>query len=206
MFLKFKTKFYFFKIKKKSILILFIFILLISIFIIFNYVLKNKNANQSTINVVPNENNNLTENTNDIIYGTDIKNKLNEVKGKDFAVLVTTIDLLKGIDTNESEEYYKYIIDNEDTNRISVIQDADGNLMDALLVNYNRLLKDTVITKDISGGYITPYGFTDKSETKFNNYVENKSIIIKDDAVFSEYPIYDGYYEEIGILYIEEDK
>jgi hypothetical protein len=60
-----------------------------------------------------------------------------------------------------------------------------------------------VVTKDISGGYITPYGFTSRGETKFNQYSENKSIAIKNDAEFSGYPIYDSDYKVIGILYIE---
>jgi hypothetical protein len=126
------------------------------------------------------------------------------VKGKDFALLVTTNDLLKGIDEGEKKEYYRYILENDNSNRISLIKDEEGSYQDAVLINYNRLLKDTVVIKDISGGYIAPYGFSDKSEIKFNKYSESKSIAIDEEAVFSEYPIYDGSYNEIGILYIEK--
>lgn len=137
------------------------------------------------------------------IYGADIKKKYQEVKGTDFAILVTTMDFLKEKNTDENKENYRYIIENNDTNRVGVIEDAEGNYLDAVFVNYNRLLKDTVVTKDISGGYIAPYGFLDKGETKFNKYVKNKPINIDDNAVFTEYPIYDGSYNPIGILYIE---
>lgn len=206
MFLNLKTKLYFFSTKKKIIAILFISILLIAViaaFILIGSDTNNKKAVQPTMDQVEKEKDRVLEDTEEVIYGKNIKDKYMEVKGTDYAILVATIDFLKGNGRNESDKLYKYILENNDTNMISVIKDADGNSMDAVFVNYNRLLKDKVVTKDISGGFITPYGFTGKGETKFNKYNENKSIEIKDDAVFSEHPIYDGDYKQIGVLYIE---
>jgi hypothetical protein len=203
MFLKLKTKHYFLTWKKKIILIMLIITMLICIFIIFRLNSKNNNVIQPNVNEVEKDYDSVSEETKAVIYGMDIKNKYKEVKDTDFAILVATINFLKGHDDNESKEHYKYILENEDTNIISVIKDEYGKNMDAIFVNYNRLLKDIVVIKDQTGGYITNYGFTDIEETKFNTYSENKSIVINDNSVFSEYPIYDGNYAEIGILYIE---
>lgn len=206
MFLKLKTKLYFFTAKRKSIVIMFIIILAINAIVIFSFMSKNKTViqpTQPTIDVVAKEDDIGFEESKDMIYGKDIKNKYDEVKGTDYTILVATLDLLKGIDTNESKEHYRYILEN-DTNMISEIKDVDDNYMDAVFVNYNRLLKDIVVTKDRDGGYIAPYGFTDKEETEFNEYSERKSVVINDNAVFSEYPIYDGNYTKIGIMYIED--
>ncbi len=142
------------------------------------------------------------------IYGLDIKNKYEEVKGTDFAILVTTTDFLNGnIKTIKNDDYTKYIIENSDTNTIVEIKDANGKYRNAAFINYNRILKDTVITKDPIGGYIAPYGFTSNSKDKFNEYSEKTSSLkIYDDAEFSSKPIYDNNYDEIGILYIETIK
>ncbi len=206
MFLRIKTKIYMLKTKSKIALIIMI-LLAISAVIIAGFMLKPKKTDlpaagrSNTEEEVSQEKENLQEG----ISGREIKNKYKEVKGTDFALLVTTNALLKGIDESEKKENYRYIIDNDNSNRISLIKDAEGSYQDAVFVNYNRLLKDTVVINDITGGgYIAPYGFSDKSETKFNKYSESKSIAIEEEAVFSEYPIYDGSYNEIGILYIEK--
>lgn len=206
MFFKLKTKIYFIRAKKIRILMLLI-ILLISILIIFGLISKYKKPFQPpTEKTNVKADNTLDENPkDDETHGTDIKSKYKEVKGTDFAILVTTMDLLKGVDKEESKEQYRYIMENDNNNQISLLKDAEGNDRDAVFINFNRLLKDIVVTKDISGGYIAPYGFTDKSETKFNKYSESKSIAIDDKAVFLDYPIYDGNYNQIGILYIESN-
>lgn len=205
MFLKIKTKIYMLKTKNKIVLIIML-ILAIGAVIIAGFMLKAKKTDLPAAGRTKTEEEGFQEKDNlqDVISGRDIKNKYKEVKGKDFALLVTTNDLLKGIDEGEKKEYYRYILENDNSNRISLIKDEEGSYQDAVLINYNRLLKDTVVIKDISGGYIAPYGFSDKSEIKFNKYSESKSIAIDEEAVFSEYPIYDGSYNEIGILYIEK--
>jgi hypothetical protein len=205
MFLRIKTKIYMLKTKNKIVLIIML-ILAIGAVIIAGFMLKAKKTDLPTAGRTKTEEEGFQEKDNlqDVISGRDIKNKYKEVKGKDFALLVTTNDLLKGIDEGEKKEYYRYILENDNSNRISLIKDEEGSYQDAVLINYNRLLKDTVVIKDISGGYIAPYGFSDKSEIKFNKYSESKSIAIDEEAVFSEYPIYDGSYNEIGILYIEK--
>lgn len=205
MFLKIKTKIYMLKTKNKIVLIIMI-ILAISAVIIAGFMLKAKKTDLPAAGRTKTEEEGFQEKDNlqEGISGRDIKNKYKEVKGKDFALLVTTNNLLKGIDEGEKKEYYRYILENDNSNRISLIKDEEGSYRDAVFINYNRLLKDTVVMKDISGGYIAPYGFSDKSETKFNKYSESKSIAIDEEAVFSEYPIYDGSYNEIGILYIEK--
>lgn len=211
MFLNLKTKLYFISTKKKIIAVLFLIVLLAAVFIFIRSDTNgSKNAVQPVMDVADQEKDTPIaepplENTKEVIYGTDVKNKYNEVKGTDFAILVTTIDFLKDVDTEDNGKFYKYAIENNDTNMISVIKDRDGNSLNAVFVNYNRLLKDNVVTKDFSEGYITPNGFTGKGETKFNKYKENKTIVIKDDAVFSEHPIYDGSYKQIGVLYIESN-
>ncbi len=193
------------KTKNKIVLIIMI-ILAISAVIIAGFMLKAKKTDLPAAGRTKTEEEGFQEKDNlqEGISGRDIKNKYKEVKGKDFALLVTTNNLLKGIDEGEKKEYYRYILENDNSNRISLIKDEEGSYRDAVFINYNRLLKDTVVMKDISGGYIAPYGFSDKSETKFNKYSESKSIAIDEEAVFSEYPIYDGSYNEIGILYIEK--
>ncbi|MDF2871211.1 MAG: hypothetical protein K0R05_2786 [Anaerocolumna sp.] len=205
MFLKLKTKFYILKTKSKIMLFILI-TLLVSAGIIAGFMLKAKKTDLPAIGKTKTEAEISREKDNlqDGISGRDIKNKYEVIKGTDFALLVTTMDLLKGIEASEKKENYRYILENDNSNRISLIKDAEGSYWDAVFVNYNRLLKDTVVTKDISGGYIAPYGFSDKGETKFNKYSESKSIVIEEEAVFSEYPIYDGSYKEIGILYIEK--
>ena len=204
MFINLKTKFNF-SSKKKSIVILFIVILLLTVSIAVIFVLKNKTIEPTFVDEVNQENEQIIiEDNEDGIYGVDVKNKYEEVKGTDFAILVTTSDLLEGTETNESIENYKYILENNDNNRIDVIKAPDGTYLDAVFVNYNRLLKDTVVIKDTSGGYIAPYGFTESEETKFNIYNENLSMVILNSAIFLEYPIYDDKYNEIGILYIED--
>ena len=193
------------KTKSKIVLIIML-ILAIGAVIIAGFMLKAKKTDLPAAGRTKTEEEGFQEKDNlqEGISGRDIKNKYKEVKGKDFALLVTTNDLLKGIDEGEKKEYYRYILENDNSNRISLIKDEEGSYRDAVFINYNRLLKDTVVIKDISGGYIAPYGFSDKSETKFNKYSESKSIAIDEEAVFSEYPIYDGSYNEIGILYIEK--
>jgi ABC-type Na+ efflux pump permease subunit len=205
MFLRIKTKIYMLKTKSKFVLIIML-ILAIGAVIIAGFMLKAKKTDLPAAGRTKTEEEGFQEKDNlqEGISGRDIKNKYKEVKGKDFALLVTTNDLLKGIDEGEKKEYYRYILENDNSNRISLIKDEEGSYRDAVFINYNRLLKDTVVIKDISGGYIAPYGFSDKSETKFNKYSESKSIAIDEEAVFSEYPIYDGSYNEIGILYIEK--
>lgn len=205
MFFKIRTKLYFFNTKKKRIVILLLPILLLVVLgVIFCFVTKNKTDTQTTDKIIPLEDTKLkTEETRSITLGVDIKNKYKEVQGTDFAILVTTDDLLKGIETNGNKDYYRYILEDNEGNKISTIKDKEGNDRDAIFVNYNRLLKDLVVTKDISGGYITPYGFTANGDTKFNKYSQSKSIAIKNNAEFTPYPIYDGNYKEIGILYIE---
>ncbi|WP_033165543.1 hypothetical protein [Clostridium sp. KNHs205] len=205
MFLRIKTKIYMLKTKSKIVLIIML-ILAIGAVIIAGFMLKAKKTDLPAAGRTKTEEEGFQEKDNlqEGISGRDIKNKYKEVKGKDFALLVTTNDLLKGIDEGEKKEYYRYILENDNSNRISLIKDEEGSYRDAVFINYNRLLKDTVVMKDISGGYIAPYGFSDKSETKFNKYSESKSIAIEEEAVFSEYPIYDGSYNEIGILYIEK--
>jgi hypothetical protein len=205
MFLKLKTKFYILKTKSKIMLFIFI-TLIVSAGIIAGFMLKAKKTDLPAIGKTKTEAEISQEKDNlqDGISGRDIKSKYAEIKGTDFALLVTTMDLLKGIEASEKKENYRYILENDNSNRISLIKDAEGGYWDAVFVNYNRLLKDTVVIKDISGGYIAPYGFSDKDETKFNKYSESKSIVIEEEAVFSEYPIYDGSYKEIGILYIEK--
>lgn len=205
MFLRIKTKIYMLKTKSKIVLIIML-ILAIGAVIIAGFMLKAKKTDLPAAGRTKTEKEGFQEKDNlqEGISGRDIKNKYKEVKGKDFALLVTTNDLLKGIDEGEKKEYYRYILENDNSNRISLIKDEEGSYRDAVFINYNRLLKDTVVIKDISGGYIAPYGFSDKSETKFNKYSESKSIAIDEEAVFSEYPIYDGSYNEIGILYIEK--
>ncbi len=205
MFLRIKTKIYMLKTKSKIVLIIML-ILAIGAVIIAGFMLKAKKTDLPAAGRTKTEEEGFQEKDNlqEGISGRDIKNKYKEVKGKDFALLVTTNDLLKGIDEGGKKEYYRYILENDNSNRISLIKDEEGSYRDAVFINYNRLLKDTVVIKDISGGYIAPYGFSDKSETKFNKYSESKSIAIDEEAVFSEYPIYDGSYNEIGILYIEK--
>lgn len=205
MFLKLKTNFYILKTKSKIMLFIFI-TLIVSAGIIAGFMLKAKKTDLPAIGKTKTEAEISQEKDNlqDGISGRDIKNKYEEIKGTDFALLVTTMDLLKGIEASEKKENYRYILENDNSNRISLIKDAEGRYWDAVFVNYNRLLKDTVVIKDISGGYIAPYGFSDKDETKFNKYSESKSIVIEEEAVFSEYPIYDGSYKEIGILYLEK--
>lgn len=205
MFLRIKTKIYMLKTKSKIVLIIMI-ILAIGAVIIAGLMLKAKKTDLPAAGRTKTEEEGFEEKDNlqEGISGRDIKNKYKEVKGTDFALLVTTNDLLKGIDEGGKKEYYRYILENDNSNRISLIKDEEGSYRDAVFINYNRLLKDTVVIKDISGGYIAPYGFSDKSETKFNKYSESKSIAIEEEAVFSEYPVYDGSYNEIGILYIEK--
>jgi hypothetical protein len=191
--------------KKKMILL----VLLLSIiaFVTTMFFKKDKPKIDPVIEEIVDEvNTNTPEDSDPVIYGLDIKNKYNEVNGADFAVLITTTNLLEGLDNNESEDNYKYIVNENDTNTISEIKDTNGNYMDAVVVNYNRLLKDSVVTKDISGGYITPYGFTGEGDKKFNKYKSNKSIKIDNNSIFSEAPIYDSNYKEIGVLYIEINK
>ncbi len=205
MFLRIKTKIYMLKTKSKIVLIIML-ILAIGAVIIAGFMLKAKKTDLPAAGRTKTEEEGFEEKDNlqEGISGRDIKNKYKEVKGTDFALLVTTNDLLKGIDEGGKKEYYRYILENDNSNRISLIKDEEGSYRDAVFINYNRLLKDTVVIKDISGGYIAPYGFSDKSETKFNKYSESKSIAIEEEAVFSEYPVYDGSYNEIGILYIEK--
>ncbi len=205
MFLRIKTKIYILKTKSKIVLIIMI-ILAIGAVIIAGLMLKAKKTDLPAAGRTKTEEEGFEEKDNlqEGISGRDIKNKYKEVKGTDFALLVTTNDLLKGIDEGGKKEYYRYILENDNSNRISLIKDEEGSYRDAVFINYNRLLKDTVVIKDISGGYIAPYGFSDKSETKFNKYSESKSIAIEEEAVFSEYPVYDGSYNEIGVLYIEK--
>lgn len=193
------------KTKSKIVLIIML-ILAIGAVIIAGFMLKAKKTDLPAAGRTKTEEEGFEEKDNlqEGISGRDIKNKYKEVKGTDFALLVTTNDLLKGIDEGGKKEYYRYILENDNSNRISLIKDEEGSYRDAVFINYNRLLKDTVVIKDISGGYIAPYGFSDKSETKFNKYSESKSIAIEEEAVFSEYPVYDGSYNEIGILYIEK--
>ena len=193
------------KTKSKIVLIIML-ILAIGAVIIAGFMLKAKKTDLPAAGRTKTEEEGFEEKDNlqEGISGRDIKNKYKEVKGTDFALLVTTNDLLKGIDEGGKKEYYRYILENDNSNRISLIKDEEGSYRDAVFINYNRLLKDTVVIKDISGGYIAPNGFSYKSETKFNKYSESKSIAIEEEAVFSEYPIYDGSYNEIGILYIEK--
>lgn len=193
------------KTKSKIVLIIMI-ILAIGAVIIAGLMLKAKKTDLPAAGRTKTEEEGFEEKDNlqEGISGREIKNKYKEVKGTDFALLVTTNDLLKGIDEGGKKEYYRYILENDNSNRISLIKDEEGSYRDAVFINYNRLLKDTVVIKDISGGYIAPYGFSDKNETKFNKYSESKSIAIEEEAVFSEYPVYDGSYNEIGILYIEK--
>jgi hypothetical protein len=193
------------KTKSKIVLIIML-ILAIGAVIIAGFMLKAKKTDLPAAGRTKTEEEGFEEKDNlqEGISGRDIKNKYKEVKGTDFALLVTTNDLLKGIDEGGKKEYYRYILENDNSNRISLIKDEEGSYRDAVFINYNRLLKDTVVIKDISGGYIAPYGFSDKNETKFNKYSESKSIAIEEEAVFSEYPVYDGSYNEIGILYIEK--
>ncbi|WOO37871.1 hypothetical protein R2R35_05045 [Anaerocolumna sp. AGMB13020] len=204
MIFRIKTKIY--MLKTKSKIVLFIMItLLVSAGIITGFLLKSRKTELPAASRTKTEAEVTQEDQLKIgISGRDIKNKYKEVKGTDFALLVTTNALLTGKEEGEKKETYRYIMENDNSNRISLIKDAEGSYQDAVLVNYNRLLKDTVVIKDISGGYIAPYGFSDKSETKFNKYTESRSIAIEEEAVFTEYKIYDGSYNEIGILYIEK--
>lgn len=205
MFFRLKTKLYFLKTKRKKILILLI-ILLIAIFIIWGFITRYKKTVQPPAEkTIAKTDNTFKKVPEPAILGADIKLKYKEVKGTDFAILVTTMDLLEGISKKENKEHYRYIMEDNNNNQISLLRDTEGNYRDAVFINYNRLLKDIVVTKDISGGYIAPYGFTDKDETKFNKYSESKSIAIDDKTVFSDYPIYDGNYNQIGILYIESN-
>lgn len=205
MFFKLKTKFYILKTKSKIMLWIFI-TLIVSAGIIAGFRLITKKTEPPAI-VKTNTDAESSQEKDDLqvgISGRDIKDKYDEIKGTDFALLVTTNELLKGMDVSEKKKNYRYILENDNSNQISLIKDAEGSYWDAVFVNYNRLLKDTVVTKDISGGYIAPYGFSDKSEIKFNKYSESKSIVIKEEAMFLEYPIFDGSYKEIGMLYIEK--
>lgn len=204
MIFRIKTKIYMLKTKSKIVLIIMI-TLLVSAGIITGFLLKSRKTELPAASRTKTEAEVTQEDQLKVgISGRDIKNKYKEVKGTDFALLVTTNALLTGKEEGEKKETYRYIMENDNSNRISLIKDAEGSYQDAVLVNYNRLLKDTVVIKDISGGYIAPYGFSDKSETKFNKYTESRSIAIEEEAVFTEYKIYDGSYNEIGILYIEK--
>lgn len=203
MFFRLKTKLYFFK--RKKILILLI-ILLMAVFIILGFIIRYKKTVQPPAEkTIAKTDNTFKKVPEPAILGSDIKLKYKEVKGTDFAILVTTMDLLEGASKKENKEHYRYIMEDNNNNQISLLRDTEGNYRDAVFINYNRLLKDIVVTKDISGGYIAPYGFTDKDETKFNKYSESKSIAIDDKTVFLDYPIYDGNYNQIGIMYIESN-
>lgn len=213
MFLKYKTNHHYFLSNKTKKFLLAVLILFVAILVINSFKSKNKVNDQMNVNNQMNLNEEVTENTSEnitdgeviknVTYGSDIKKKYKEVKGTDFAILITTMDFLKEAEAGEKEEHLRYILEDADSNVISVIKDADGNAVSAVFVNYNRLLKDTVVMKDISGGYIAPYGFSDESNNQFNAYNEGNSIKIDNKAIFSEYPVFNEDYEEIGILYIE---
>lgn len=203
MFYNFKTKIYLFTNKK--IKLVFFVIIIITIVTTIFLLTKNNSMIEPIIEEEIKEKeldiSNIKE--KDLIFGLDIKSKYKEVKGSDFAILVTTIELLKEKEFEKDKEYYRYVLDNGDSNKISLIQITNEDYEDAILINYNRVLKDSVVIKDISGGYLAPYGFSDEEGTKFNKYSESKSIKIEDNAVFEEFPIYDGNYKLLGILYIE---
>lgn len=216
MFYNLKTKIYFIRnnivkhnFNKRNKIVLLIIVATILI-ITLSRILYSKNTSEKVEIPVLVENVNEMEldseevKNKDVVFGSDIKIKYKEVKDSDFAILITTIDLLKEKEKEEEwTEYYRYALESGDNNIISTIQIIDDVYLDAVFLNYNRLLKDTVVMKDISGGYIAPYGFTEEEGRKFNKYIENKAIEFNDDTVFEEYPIYDGNYKLLGNLYIE---